>query len=342
YSLYQPVAGDIASGEKIRTELSNGVLTVDGQRVLDEDGNINSVYAIDGKVYYFISKKSPSRESSIMFVLKRLDGQKIREFEGQAIWVTPSREDLPLILVKLSGSGNVYDNVYSFDGDKVSLVNKNVPVSGNSVISSNFVFTPKYRRSDNKTTTSLIKIDLPIKQPKGYGGGLVFKGTDIVDLKTGKAVSVQMKRAPYLTLFGSKSSWLTVVGAAGDNIIFLYKDVNGDYVIEAQNVYTEENFTLVEGGTSVQFLKGGGRVVLRVFRGSERESSSFIDLARLKEVSINLADYQGIVLRGGYDNLGGGYTTMDYTTYTPYQIKKVIHKSKRKINDRLVKGRVLF
>ncbi|KHD08580.1 hypothetical protein PN36_22630 [Candidatus Thiomargarita nelsonii] len=37
YSLYQPIAGEIAP-EKIQTELSNGVLTVDGQRVLDEEG----------------------------------------------------------------------------------------------------------------------------------------------------------------------------------------------------------------------------------------------------------------------------------------------------------------
>ncbi|KHD10276.1 hypothetical protein PN36_22615 [Candidatus Thiomargarita nelsonii] len=83
-----------------------------------------------------------------MFILKTLDGQKIKEFEGQAIWVR--RTDLPLILVKLSGSGNTYDNIYTFDGDKVSLINKNVSVYGSSVISSNFVFTPKYRRSDNE------------------------------------------------------------------------------------------------------------------------------------------------------------------------------------------------
>ncbi|KHD10275.1 hypothetical protein PN36_22610 [Candidatus Thiomargarita nelsonii] len=147
-----------------------------------------------------------------------------------------------------------------------------------------------------------------------------------------------MKRAPYRFL-GGEMSWLAVIGAAGDNVIYYYKDVNGDSVIEAQNAYTKENYTLVESDTTVQFLSGKGHIVLRIFKN---KSSDFIDLATLKAVSINLADYQKIILRTGFDNLAGSYTKRDYTTYTPYDIRGVIHKSKRRINGQLVKGRILF
>lgn len=316
YSLYQPIAGEITS-KKIQAKLSNGVLMVHGKRVLDEEGDINSVYTINDQVYYFLSKQTPSRESSITFILKTLDGQKIKEFEGQAIRVTPSSEHLPLILVKLSGSGNFYDNIYSFDGDKVSLINKNVPVYKTSVISSNFVFTPKYRRDR-------------------YDNDIRFEGNSIVDITTGETINIQIKRAPNLFL-GKEMSMLTIIGAAGDNIIYFYKDINGDSVIEAQNVYTKEKYSLVEGTSTIQFLSGNGHVVLRIFK-----NSTFIDLKTLKKVSINLSDYEPIVLRGGFDNLAGSYTPRDYTTYAPYEIKSVIHGSKRIFNGHLVIGRILF
>lgn len=44
YTLYQPTAGEITP-KKIQTELSNGVLMVNGERILDEEGDINSVYS---------------------------------------------------------------------------------------------------------------------------------------------------------------------------------------------------------------------------------------------------------------------------------------------------------
>ena len=48
----------------------------------------------------------------------------------------------------------------------------------------------------------------------------------------------------------------------------------------------------------------------------DNEPSINIDLDTLKEVEINIKDFNKYILKTGFTNLGGGYTVQNYITFS--------------------------
>ena len=310
YPTYKPVE-KVKLDKKDIIDLTDGKLMYNNKTIMDADGNINFATLIDNKLYYMVSKIEGYKTK---YVLKDENSKVIQEFDGTRGLIMKDVDGLPLILIE-KGNNYVYGNVYRFDGKEVKLVNKNVEQYNNEVYILGYRFIKELQK-DGQFSGSLI----------GWKPLIV----SVVD-NNSKKISVAHPR----TFFGTpQPQEYRMITSSGANIIYSYKDSNGDSVIETHNLKTDSIQTLAKGDkTFCQLLYFGNKKILRILTNNnltaesmmhgatptskyDNEPSINIDLDTLKEVEINIKDFNKYILKTGFSNLGGGYTVQNYITFS--------------------------
>ena len=310
YPTYKPVE-KVKLDKKDIINVESGKLNYNNKTIMDEDGNIDLATIIDNKLYYFVSKIVGN---DTKYVLKDENKKSIQEFEGAKILIMLDPDGLPLILVQ-KGNNYVYGNVYRFNGKEVQLVNKNIEQYYNEL------YTLGYR---------FIKDMQKDSQSNSYFYGWKPLIVSVIDNSSKKIGTAH----PRTFLGTPKPQEYRMITSSGANIIYSYKDSNGDSVIETHNLKTDSIQTLAKGDkTFCQLLYFGNKKILRILTNNnltaesmmhgatptskyDNEPSINIDLDTLKEVEINIKDFDKYILKTGFTNLGGGYTVQKYITFS--------------------------
>lgn len=314
YSTYTPVKKSAINANDI-IKVNGGRLQFKGKTIMDEDGDINMAFNLDGKLYYFTSKEGASLGT---YILKDENSKEIKKFEGKLVKLLKAEDGFPLILVQKDGGkmNQMFDNVYRFDGKEVKLVNKNLQMYNNEFYASGHQIVPKMNQ-------------------EGAFNNSYFPLVSVVDgsSKTIKALH------PGALFAAPNPETVTIITSSGENIIYTYRDINGDYAIEAFSLKSGEAKTLAKGDVVCQLLYSGDKRILRVLTAGQNvraessmtgipvskydnEPSTFIDLSSLDEVTVNINDFNKLVLASGFQNMGGGYTRENYVTFGLWKLKQ--------------------
>lgn len=323
YEVYKPTQKvEIQSSDIIK--VSKGRLTFKGNTIMDEDGDIALACNIDGKLFYFVTKEM---SSSAVYTLKDGQGKEVKKFEGHHIRIMRDEDNLPIIMVQLADKKLLmsYDNVYKFDGKDVKLVNKNFPMRYNEMYGAGYQIIPI------------------IYQDGGFGDSYF----PLESVTTNETRTIHVLHPQ--TFFGRlmKDSF-HIVGTAGPNILYTHYDQNDEMALEAYNLKTGEQKVLAKGNNQVQILQSGDKKILRILSNPalhsesskfqntvvsryDNEVSTFIDLATLNEVKINMNDFNKMILQTGFTNLAGGYTREWYITYPLSKLHRIVEDRKGKM-----------
>lgn len=313
YNIYTPVKKSVINSNEI-IKVNGGRLQFKDKSIMDEDGDINMAFNIDGKLYYFTSKEGASLGT---YILKDENSKEIKKFEGKLIRLLKAEDGYPLILVQKDGSkmNQMFDNVYRFDGKEVKLVNKNLQMYNNEFYAAGHQVVPKVNKE----------------------GAFSNSYFPLVSVVNGSSKTIKALHPG--AFFGTPNPEnLTIITSSGENIVYVYGDINGDDAIEAFSLKTGEAKTLAKGKVVCQLLYSGDKRILRILSGQnvhaessmlgvpvskyDNEPSTFIDLSSLDEVSINLNDYNKLILASGFQNLGGGYTRENYVTFGLWKLRQ--------------------
>lgn len=300
YPTYKPVE-KVDLNKRDIVILKNGKLTYNEKTIMDADGNINFATLIDNKLYYMVSKIQGNQRT---YVLKDENSKVIQEFDGARILIMKDVDGLPLILIE-KGNNYVYGNVYRFDGKEVKLVNKNIAQYNDEVYMAGYRFE-RYIQT--------------------YPPARLLEYKSIVNVIDNSSKTIKPLRPLY--------TWeaFPIIASAGSNIVYVYEDINGDSVIETLNLKTNQQKTLLKGDkTKCQLLSLGNKKVLRIFNTPVEEERSrdnaiptskydnvpsvFIDLDTLKEVNININDFEKVILNDSGTGIAGNTTIFNYITF---------------------------
>lgn len=306
YSAYVPTKKGVINPNDNIT-VNNGQLQFHGKTIMDEDGDITMGFNIKDKLYYFVTKETAS---IFTYTLKDANGKEIRRFTGERVRLMSSSEGLPLILVQLKQDSGSYDNVYTFDGQDVKLIAKNFQRNTHEFYAAGYQITPLY-----------------------YGNGqFALQYAPIKSVSTGETKTFGTLH-PRNPMFGTQDpKWMTIFATAGSNLIYFYRDIDDNGVVETYNTKTGEQQTIAKGKGVFQFLTNGDRKILRTFKDKtlsdelavsgrmpvteyKNQESTFLDLATLEEVTINQNEYKIFML--DYVNSGVQFRYLTFELNRP-------------------------
>jgi len=295
-------------------KVDGGRLQFKDKNIMDEDGDIDMAFTIEGKVYYFTSKEDTRLGT---YILKDENKKEIKKFEGKLVKLLMDPSGFPIILVQKDSRkiNQLYDNVYQFNGKDVILVNKNLQKHWNEFYMAGYQVTMRTHK-------------------EGGFSGSYFPIVSVVD-----NTEIRLKTLHPDTFLGKpEPEELSILTSSGENIIYIYTDFNGDSAIEAFNLKSKEANTLAKGDVYCQLLYSGNKKILRIFNNKnihsesaihgyipiskyDNESSIYIDLGSLNEVSININDFKKYIMKSGFNNMAGGYTEQNYVTFSLLNLK---------------------
>jgi len=290
--------------------VKNGAIIMpNNERILDENGDIIQVYHANQEYFYLLQTRKT-------FKLKNLATKKvIKEFEKPVDIQSFQDTDGFLLAIKWNLQSNVYDNIYSFDGKNLKLINKNIVIPFGSGVHGTYALKGVY------------------KHIEGSLWAYQFQGYYIVNILSGKVVEIKPQYSKLITmiLFGThKSTFKNIIGIIDDNIFYTYKDTNGKDVLEVYNGKTNSQKTILETNNRLQFLKYGNQVVVKIFNDKNLKAEHVLGNTNIKTryanmpakyISLNLLanvsgvsqDFEPIVLKGNYANTPESYITYNFT-----------------------------
>lgn len=304
YDVYTPVKKTLSAKDIV--QVKNGELKFKGKTIFDEDGNIVAAYNINNQLFYFVRKDSSDKAG---FILKNEKGKEIKKFEGALLQIVDSEDGLPLILVQLNSMISKFDNVYIFDGKEVKLIRKNIQ---------------QYVGECYKAGMQIV--------PGFINGTFANQYSKIESIATGETKKIGTLHPKDYFFGGPKKEKMEIVAVVGQNIIYRYKASDDKVVLEAYNVKTGSQTTLVRGEGVFQFLTAGKKVILNIFKDkslSEKDTlehlsdsylhdysgkeSTYIDLSTLEEVTIDPKEFHPYMLRWAYKgDVNGWKHKMNY------------------------------
>lgn len=304
-SYYKPIKDTKIVKDDTLAKVENGALIFkNGDKVYDEDGDIVAAFTLDNNVFYLLRILDKN-----LFFIKNANKKVIKKLKAtNIIWFTSPNK--VILAVKLPGNhSSYYDNIYSFDGKKIKLINKNILL-------------------DNGYVTGLYYVNVIYR-----GQYRDFKGYRIVNMLNGKIVTIKPKYKALLDKY-------YLLGAIGENLFYIYSANPGDFfsfslgenVLEVYNPNNGMQNTILDSKHKFQILKAGNQYVLKVFNNTnltsefkiwksrgrinskyDREPAKYISLNTLKEVKIS-NNFKPIMIRASYYNLGGSYTPETFIT----------------------------
>lgn len=310
-SYHKPLKDSTLVKDNNLARVENGAVILDnGNKIYDEDGDVSAVFTIDEKIFYLLKVQDKN-----LYILKDKNKKIIKTLNATSIsWFTDINK--VILAVKLAGNrSDIYDNIYDFDGNKLSLINKNISLSRG--YKTGFYYVNVLYSKDSYRP---------------------FKGYQIVSILDGKKVIIKPKHQKY------KSDGYYLLGAVGQKLIYVYNNINRDKTIEIYDMNTKAKEVILDEDSEFQILKSGNQYVLKIFDNKkldtesqmhghyktikskyDKESARYLSLNTLKEVKIS-NDFKPVLVYTGFGNLGGGYTRETYLTLNAYRLFMIFQK----------------
>jgi len=233
--------------------LDNGKLVSDNGTILDEEGDIVDVYNLsNGKSFYLL--KIIGKD---LYKIKTIEKQTIKEFNANDIKSFHGDDKIVLAVKLAKNRTSIYDNIYLYDGNKLSLINKNIDLS-------------------NSYPTGLSALKSVYDRASSY---YFIKYQKLSNMITGQ--KIYNKKIP--TKYRAKRKPI-IIGSRGNKVFYTYAVSGGMYYtffIEAYDIKTKKTYTLVSGRTEpeIEILRAGNKAILKILKPTR-----FIDLNNLEEV----------------------------------------------------------
>lgn len=274
-SLYELKKEEIKLSSNIG-ELKKGVLVFEnGEKLLDEDGDIISSFTINNELFYIV--KSYIKDDS-HFKIKNKENEIISEIKANKIIFF--RDDNKFILgvqLEKNRNKNIFDNIYDFNGRELKLIGKNLDFS-NGI----------YEDDDGETYADR-HVDISgiymIEHLYQYIGNYkVLYKTNITNILTSKKVEFSKVKPNY-----EASKKPVILGIRNDIVFYAYP--SGSFfslslpkkIIEAYDINNDKKYTLFSDTDSdgiskkIQLLKHNNDVVLKIFDNPEIKSEIIFD-----------------------------------------------------------------
>lgn len=291
--------------------LSNGMLTLpNGEKIIDPAGNIQEYFMINGNLFYIVNSNNQE------FIVKNKQNKVIDKFFANEIKVFKDTNEI-FIATKENIRSNLYENIFSFDGNKLTIINKNLDLS-NGQINDRYFIKRNYYIQYNLRTFDIV----------------------VTDVKNYSYVNLTAKYNPGAKVFP--------IGIINDNIFYVYgtSDFVSKTVLEVFNTKTNVTSTLFLGNDNkFQLFRNNDNVVLKVFNTTQVEREiklaeyvsnpkskyeqipgKYILLNTLQEIDA-ISNYQLTPIFTTYKNTGGASLPSTIITFELKDISNYIRES---------------
>lgn len=296
--------------------LSNGMLVLkNGERIIDSAGNIENYFTIDDKLFYIINCNNQE------FIIKSKDNNIVEKLVANKLVVFKDNNEIFIATkekITQKFKPDIFENVYSFDGKKLSLINKNLDLS-DAKINDNYFIKRHYYRLSNLNMSDIV----------------------ITDIKTNSNINLNAKFNP-----GAKAY---PMGIVNNNIFYIYGTgdlINSKRILEVFNTKTNTTSTLFVGNDEkFQLFKNNNNVILKVFNDKnvkretklaehisnpkseyENISAKYISLNTLEEVN-DSSNYRLTPILTYYKNSGGESVPLTIVTFELNDVFQFITES---------------
>lgn len=296
--------------------LSNGMLVLkNGERIIDSAGNIENYFTIDDKLFYIINCNNQE------FIIKSKDNNIVEKLVANKLVVFKDNNEIFIATkekITQKFKPDIFENVYSFDGKKLGLINKNLDLS-DAKINDNYFIKRHYYRLSNLNMSDIV----------------------ITDIKTNSNINLNAKFNP-----GAKAY---PMGIVNNNIFYIYGTgnlINSKRILEVFNTKTNTTSTLFVGNDEkFQLFKNNNNVILKVFNDKnvkretklaehisnpkseyENISAKYISLNTLEEVN-DSSNYRLTPILTYYKNSGGESVPLTIVTFELNDVFQFITES---------------
>lgn len=268
--------------------LDNGMLILqNGERIIDSAGNIQDYFTINDNLYYIVNSNNQE------FIIKNKQNKVIEKFVANEIKVFKDGNEI-FIATKTNIRAYVYENIFSFDGNKLAIINKNLDLS-NGQINDRYFIKRNYYIQYNLRTFNIV----------------------ITDIKNNSNVNLIAKYNPGARVYP--------IGIVNDNIYYVYgtSGFMSKTVFEVFNTKTNVSSTLFIGNDDkFQLYKNNDNIVLKIFNNKdvqkeeklgqyvnnpiskyEQTPAKFVLLNTLQEID-GISNYKLIPIFTTYKNVG--------------------------------------
>jgi len=289
---YTPTKRQIVLTPISKLTIQNGfIVFADGKRMFDKDGDIVQTFEIGDKTFYILKQKNST------LVLKDIKGNVIEDFEADIARIYNDNKDIYIAVGKKYSKKHIFNFIYKFDGKKLIIVNKNVPIQ--------------------KRVHGIYNFDVY------YGKSLDRFENEIMDIRTGEYITLPKDFRHFIGAIGERIFYTTKINAPNNNMLKTFVPSTG------------ENLTLFQGHYPIlQLLRHKNQIVIRAFEDKTMEPlsvyeitgtmpeipksvpSRYISLNTLEEVGSISSDFKPILLywrsiRNSSDRTLATYSTSD-------------------------------
>lgn len=300
--------------------LSNGILILNnGDRIIDSTGNIENYFTIDDNLFYIVNSNNQE------FIIKNKDNKIVEKLLANKLEIFKDNNEIFIATKeKLTQKfkPDIFENVYSFDGRKLNLINKNLDLT-DAKINDNYFIKRYYYRQYNLNMSDII----------------------ITDIKSNSNINLKAKFNP-----GAKAY---PMGIVNNNIFYIYRTndfINAKTILEVFNTKTNTTSTLFVGNDEkFQIFKNNNNnnnnVILKVFNNTnvkretelaehtsnpksqfENINAKYILLNTLEEVN-DISNYKLTPILTYYKNSGGASVPLTIITFELNDIYQFIKES---------------
>lgn len=286
---------------------NDAVNLANGNIIMDEEGSIWNAMRFNGKVFYVVKNENDNHMK-----LKNQDGKLIKDFgitsrsatynyDGKMYIATTTVADAKIY-------GNVYSNLFQFDGTEPKLIKKSVTASGDFRVGLN-------------TKAWVSKSE---QEVYGHSRSRGYKWA-FYDIMTAQQNNIKPSLLPEggYSLFNQKQGYEYefMIGFTGDTAIYIYDykfnnqagESQSKYIMEAQNLSNKKVAILLDNNQEkFSFLTNGKDVVFK-------KGNRIIDMRTLQPATID-NNFIPIELNDTQSNLGGGYNKLKYKEYSMQDI----------------------
>lgn len=296
--------------------LSNGMLVLkNGERIIDSAGNIENYFTIDNNLFYIVNSNNQE------FIIKNKDNKIIEKLSAHKLAIFKDNNEIFIATkekITQKFKPDIFENIYSFDGRKLNLINKNLDLT-DAKINDNYFIKRYYYRQYNLNMNDIV----------------------ITDIKSNSNINLKVKFNP-----GAK---VYPMGIVNNNIFYIYYTsdfMNSKIILEVFNTKTNNTSTLFVGNDEkFQIFKNNNDVILKVFNDKnvkretklaehinnpksqyENINSKYILLNTLEEVN-DISNYKLTPIFTYYKNSGGASVPLTIITFELNDIYQFIKES---------------
>lgn len=306
--IYQAPKSNIVLKTSSQFYLDNGsVIFKNGEKLFDQDGDILKGFYVNNQFFYTVLN-----ENTKNWKIKNKQKKVIKEFTDSLIHVFSKSPTEAIIYESLPGNTTFskYDNVYSFNGNSLNQIDKNVQLERGYYTKGEYTIKKIFTRNSKKT-------------PDRY---------EVYNRYTKEKLNLP-------TFYAASVYKMHVVGIAGDFLYYTNEEglLDRTHTLHAVNLKTGKDIVLLNGtlmssenNKKLEFLKFKNDIVLKIYNSSTKElktnkqntyiAEKIIHLNTLNEIKGISPDFETIAIPAGFTNMGGGYTGYSLQVINSYNL----------------------